>query len=325
MTKKIFIGSSSEAEKSGYVAEVARIIRKARYEPLPWNDGFPVGALLMNTLDQLPREVYGAVLLATPDEKCERQGVEVCAPVPNVIFEYGFLSARLTPRRVALCKFHGADLPSDLGGMKVIEVGASSNDDASHVFDVKVEKELVKWLKGLPTTANGISPICQANGYSGRWTIANSFSRWRGHELGPDEEVYFEGECFLIIPDSGEGGTGVQVGKLSVRLHDYRADFFCKNDVLEATVGAADGALSLRVVVRERIEIPKPQEKTQEPQEAGPDPDFDVKGTEFKLTLKPEGDQTLKGHHEKPKSTDERYQFAEETYKHIGFGRSASS
>jgi predicted nucleotide-binding protein len=109
-TRKIFVGSSSEAVK---VAELlAKVIKQAGMEPVVWNTIFPAGDILLENIEQLPSSVDGAVLVATPDVVCERRGEPFfapvaerrgepfSAPVANVIFEYGYLAARLTRLRV---------------------------------------------------------------------------------------------------------------------------------------------------------------------------------------------------------------------------------
>lgn len=66
---------------------------------------FPAGQTLIERIESFPHEFDGAVLLATPDLSCARQGKSFVAPASNVIFEYGYLSSRLTRRRVVICRF----------------------------------------------------------------------------------------------------------------------------------------------------------------------------------------------------------------------------
>src|SRR4029077_20135036 len=90
-----------------------------------WDTGaFPVGSTLLERIDSLANEFEGAVLLFTPDVHSVRSGQTADEPVSNVMFEYGYLSARLTRQRVAICLFENADLPSDLQGVKVMNAGA---------------------------------------------------------------------------------------------------------------------------------------------------------------------------------------------------------
>src|SRR5215475_2925412 len=120
MTKnrKIFVGSSTEAlNEAGFIAKV--IEKQPGMEAIVWNgDAFVVGRTLLETIERLPFDYHGAVLLATPDVACNRNRKSFDSPVNNVVFEYGYLAARLGRDRVAICRFKDAEVPSDLGGMK---------------------------------------------------------------------------------------------------------------------------------------------------------------------------------------------------------------
>src|SRR5215208_4349413 len=100
--RKIFIGSSLEALNQAEL--VAKVIDQAGMHPVLWKTIFPAGNILLEKIEQLPNMVDGAVLLATPDLVCDRQGKneQFSAPVANVVFEYGYLSARLSRKRVAI-------------------------------------------------------------------------------------------------------------------------------------------------------------------------------------------------------------------------------
>src|SRR5882762_3064764 len=97
----IFVGSSTEAQK---LAEaVAEIINTHEgTQAVLWNALFPAGIILLEQIERLPDEVSGAVLLATPDLECRRNETTVAAPIANIVFEYGYLSARLGRRRVSI-------------------------------------------------------------------------------------------------------------------------------------------------------------------------------------------------------------------------------
>jgi predicted nucleotide-binding protein len=87
--------------------------------PVVWDIGaFPVGSTLLERIDSFADEFAGAVLLFTPDVDSVRSGQTADKPVSNVMFEYGYLSARLTRQRVSICLFENADLPSDLQGVR---------------------------------------------------------------------------------------------------------------------------------------------------------------------------------------------------------------
>ena len=83
--RAIFIGSSSEA--TGLAAKIASAIAAAGMSPVAWNMGaFPAGQTLIERIESFPHEFDGAVLLATPDISCARQGKSFVGPASNVIF-----------------------------------------------------------------------------------------------------------------------------------------------------------------------------------------------------------------------------------------------
>ena len=82
--------------------------------------------LVLPRLEQLSAgDLGGGHRLATPDEAHADAGTGgpiARRAVPNVVFEYASLAARLRPRRVALCKFEGVMIPSDLHGLTTIQI-----------------------------------------------------------------------------------------------------------------------------------------------------------------------------------------------------------
>ncbi len=84
--RAIFVGSSSEA--TGLAAKIASAVAAAGMSPVVWNMGaFPAGQTFLERIENLPYELDGAVLLATPDIRCSRRGKSFLAPASNVIFE----------------------------------------------------------------------------------------------------------------------------------------------------------------------------------------------------------------------------------------------
>lgn len=67
---RIFIGSSSEALKvAKLVARVIEDVGEGGMQPVIWNrDAFVLGMTLLETIESLPLDYHGAVLLATPDK-----------------------------------------------------------------------------------------------------------------------------------------------------------------------------------------------------------------------------------------------------------------
>jgi len=93
----------------------------------------------------------------------------------------------------------------------------------------------------------------QIHKYSGAWVIQNSFSRWRNRKITAPNKVSFDGRALLIIPIHGEGGIGVQIGKLQVSVDNYHATYEIVNEVQKASVDK-DGILRMQVkVIRRRL------------------------------------------------------------------------
>jgi hypothetical protein len=315
---RIFIGSSSEALKVAKL--VARAITEAgdgSIEPVIWNrDAFVLGMTLLETIESLPLDYHGAVLVATPDKYSSRGDKTVWDPVPNVVFEYGYLAARLTRKRVAICKFGEAEIPSDLQGLKVVEVKDYDYKEPS-ALPKTATKELRSWLNQLPRLADKIPPVSQVHGYSGTWNVESRFSLWRGLEVEPPDKVYFDGKTFLVLQDDGESGSGVQIGKLYILIGDYRATYEIVNQILAASVDAK-GTLRMRLKVVRRE---GPKDKQGKP---NPKLSEGLANKEFDLELKPRPgkSKTLQGRHEY-RSATVIYQRASEHWGYAGlFGSS---
>jgi CAP12/Pycsar effector protein, TIR domain len=182
MEPRIFVGSSSEAVE--LAREVGAAIDTAGMTAVVWDTGaFPVGSTLLERIESLAEEVEGAVLLFTPDVHAVRAGKADEEAVSNVIFEYGYLSARLTRQRVAICLVDDAVLPVDLLGVKVIQAGtiayrsgvAGGAGDRTPELPDRLSDELRFWLEALPRRAERIPPVVQLHGYSGTWEIETRF------------------------------------------------------------------------------------------------------------------------------------------------------
>jgi hypothetical protein len=248
MQRKVFVGGSWEATE--LAAKIASAISAAGMSPVVWNMGaFPAGQTLLERIENLPYEFDGAVLLATPDIRCMRRGKSFLAPASNVIFEYGYLSSRLTRRRVAICRLGNAEMPSDLEGVKVIE-GIDVGYDAPELPQ-RVRSEITSWLDALPQLAAGIAPVTQFHGYSGRWEIENSFDLWRGLKIEHPDFISFRGIAILSIPPNGRGGTGVMYGATYISVQDYKSRLDVANEIRDATADD-NGGLRLRIEVIHR-------------------------------------------------------------------------
>jgi hypothetical protein len=304
---RIFVGSSSEALELAEV--VGHVIQQAGLTPILWNSGaFRPGRTLLEEIESFPREVQGAVLLATPDLRCIRGDEEFWAPAPNLLFEYGYLGGRLTRDRVAICRIDDAEMPSDAHGVKLIE---STRSDLCGTEPPRgFVAELTNWLSGLCTLAPGIPPTVQLHGYSGKWEVHNSFSMWRGLSLNGPDQVHFDGTAYLTIPLTGKGGRGVIYGASYIALSGYQARHYNVNEVLVATV-SANGVLELLIEVRQRILT----------FEQGHPPDQrlrdELRDKRFNVSLTPDPDKVgvLRGRHTYRQGL-RLFNFADEEYTH---------
>jgi hypothetical protein len=286
--------------------------------PVLWDaDAFPVGSTLVERIESLADEFDGAILLLTTDVHSVRGGRTFEEPVSNVMFEYGYLSARLTRPRVAICLVEGADLPSDLLGVKVIQAGApdhrtpknGNTPQETPELPAALIRELGVWVSGLPRLAERIPPIVQLHGYSGIWRIDTRFEVWRGMPVTRPDEVFWYGFTSLLIPTSGRGGRGVMYGSAHVNWAGYRSRYDVVNEVREASVDR-HGVLRLRALVLRRElaheEGAIPDERLRG--ELGPPKEFDIR-------LEPASglSRELRGVHQYTRGT-EIYQAAVERY-----------
>jgi hypothetical protein len=280
---------------------------------------FPVGSTLLERIESLAEEVEGAVLLFTPDVHAVRAGKTTEEAVSNVMFEYGYLSARLTRQRVAICLVDDAALPTDLHGVKVIQAGtigyrpgaAGGAGDRTPELPDRLIDELRFWLEALPRRAERIPPVVQLHGYSGTWEIETRFDVFRGMQVTPPDEVYWFGFTLLFIPPSGRGGKGIMYGSSHMNWRGYRAHHDSLNEVREATVDER-GFLTLRVfilrrqLVREEGILPDDRFRT------------DLPAKDYYVRLKPVDGQAgeLRGAHQYTRGV-EAFQQATERYRHI--------
>lgn len=162
--------------------------------------------------------------------------------------------------------------------------------------------------------------IYQVHKYSGTWIVQNSFSRWRRRNITEPDKVSFDGKTLLVIPLNGEGGVGVQIGRLQVRVDNYRATYEIVNEVQRASVDKDETLrMQVKVIRRQLIEEDPPAPKDAHAK----DPYADLRGrlenASFPLVLKPVADTPLRlegyHHHEDALYKD---QIASEKYVYAG-------
>jgi hypothetical protein len=258
IVRKIFVGSSSEAEPMANKV-LGEQIERAGMELVKWRGIFQPSGYPLEVFERsLPQEVIGAILVATPDIFGQRTDARFASPVANVILEYGLLAARLGRSRVAICEFGDVTLPSDLEGLATVR-GGIYEKDGRLALPQPASEQLQRWLQGLPHVAEQIPPIRQLHGYSGRWKVKSVFRRWRGRDLNDAEEVTFDGSTSMFIGVDGERGWGMQMGVLSVSFTGgYEASFRVSNEIVNVVL-SPEGSLELTINVRHRYLIGKPK------------------------------------------------------------------
>jgi hypothetical protein len=216
MSKKIFVGSSKEA--LGEAREIGEVLEGIEgVKPIIWTSAFKTGGITFLEIERLTAEVDGAIFIASPDDHAVYRGENVKAPRDNVIFEYGFFVSALTRRRVALCRYNEAKLPSDFGSVTNINMGAFSPGKS---LTQEARRQIIEWVGSIAPISPGLAATKVFHGLSGVWELDIHFTRWRGIELGALEHVSIHSKMSLNInPDLGFG-SGFSVGALFGTVKD---------------------------------------------------------------------------------------------------------
>ncbi|HWR96925.1 MAG TPA: TIR domain-containing protein [Candidatus Methanoperedens sp.] len=150
MPKEVFLASSSEGrEAAERIAAVLEDVPGVKSRL--WYKEFHSGDITFVRIQELSREVAGAIIVATPDDDSVIRGEAARVPRSNVVFEYGFLSSSLGLSRVALCRYDTVHIPSDLGGVTYIPMGRWPSKEIDAQATVKIKD----WARDLPQDALG--------------------------------------------------------------------------------------------------------------------------------------------------------------------------
>jgi hypothetical protein len=264
--KEIFIGSSKEGLEQA--TQVAAVLSEAQdVKPLLWTECFKLGDITFLGIENIARRVAGAVFLATPDDDSVIREQRVRIPRANVLFEYGYLSAMLTRNRVALCRYTGAELPSDFAGVTYVPMGPF---EPTKPLDHQARARLKSWATELPAIQVGFSPTCQLHGYSGCWQTETIYGVYRHILLKDPDYVAVNGKMLLQIPPDGNGGVGSFYGNLQIQIGNCYAEFEVSERVIDARV-FGDGSMKIRNAMQSRQRI---RLEGEPPQRDGFEPDF---------------------------------------------------
>jgi hypothetical protein len=286
--KEIFIGSSKEAlEQATQVVAVLSEVDGVK--PILWTECFKVGDITFMGIETLARRVAGAVFLATPDDDSIIRDQKVRTPRANVLFEYGYLSAMLTRSRVALCRYGGAELPSDFAGVTYIPMGPF---EPGKPLDHQARVKLKSWAAELPAIQAGFAPTCQLHGYSGLWQTQTVYQVWRRMQVKDPDYAVIYGKLILQIPPDGNGGVGAHYGSMQVQIGNCYAEFEISDRVVDAKV-LPDGSMKLRnsMQSRQRIRL-----EGEPPQRDGFEPDMrGARELDLFITCPPDEPGVLRG------------------------------
>ena len=287
--KEIFVGSSKEALE--HATQVAAVLSEAKdVKPLLWTECFKLGDITFLGIEDIARRVAGAVFLATPDDDSVIREERVRTPRANVLFEYGYLTAMLTRRRVALCRYNGVELPSDFAGLTYVPMGTF---EPTKALDHQAKVRLKSWATELPAIQAGFSPTCQMHGYSGLWQTETVYQVWRRIQFKDPDFAVVSGKMILQIPPNGDGGAGCFYGNLQVQIGNCYAEFEISDRVIEAKV-FADGSMKIRNAMQSRQRI---RLEGDPPQRDGFEPDLrGARVIDLLIHCPPDEPGVLRGH-----------------------------
>jgi hypothetical protein len=254
--KRIFIGSSSEA--LGEAKQIFSILLDDDVKPVIWNDIFPPSILTFQAIEKESREVSGAIIVATPDDRSIIRRRKYWVPRTNVMIEYGYFSAILGRERIALCKYEDVTLTTDLMGLTYIDMGKFPEPGDTRILTTDVSDKIRKWAKSLPDVFNGIPNSDVLHGYSGTWEIMMSFEKWRGHIIREPDYAMVTGKMILHIPMPSFGesvqGSGSALAQLSASVNGLSADFLVSDEISYVQV-EKDGTLKFKSSTHNRQRV----------------------------------------------------------------------
>lgn len=157
---KIFIGSSSRMIP--LVDEIARCLDSHGHEPLPWREIFKHGDITIDRLFAQAREVQGAILVFSEDDKIEHEGNTRYQPGGNILIEFGLFLGCLGRKRAIICNHGKNRKPSDLAGLTYFDVGNQIDKIHQDAWDKLGlwAAELTREITG-PFDEDGITQVFQ--------------------------------------------------------------------------------------------------------------------------------------------------------------------
>lgn len=133
--RKVFIVHGHNEE---YIQKVARFLEKLECEPIILKEQANSGRTIIEKFEDLSNAAYGVVLYTACDKGSVNNDNSELKPRArqNVIFEHGYLFAKLGRERVCALVEEGVEIPSDLAGVLYVHI-----DDAD-AWKFKLAKEM---------------------------------------------------------------------------------------------------------------------------------------------------------------------------------------
>jgi hypothetical protein len=218
LDKLIFVGSSSAdrelaSQVTGCLSKIPNVKGKC------WTEEFPLGLLTFEALERMLRTCAGAVfIVASVDDRGR--------PNENIMIEVGLVAGRMGRTRVALCTNGSVHLPSDLAAVTKIEnmlappnsplPGTEETASIRGTISTLAAERLRDWATTLPAMLQGVPCTQVLHDYSGHWQVVLDFEKWRTKVVGSGF-AGLSAEVLLHIPCNGLAGSGILVGKLTLR------------------------------------------------------------------------------------------------------------
>jgi hypothetical protein len=218
--KYIFVASSTEAK--AHAEKLCDVLRTPKIEPLMWEQFFKPGYVPLEAIKSVTKKCSGAIVVASPDDRGVIRDREVALPRANVMLELGLLSAAFGRGSIALCRFDDVELPTDLQGFTYVALGKFKHCESKGevLLENRTMDVLGEWAASLQDTIDDVPRTNLVHGYSGKWKIKLTFTKWRHIEITERSYANVYGHLQLHIPAHGQKGEGIAHGEMAVCLVD---------------------------------------------------------------------------------------------------------
>lgn len=252
MQKTVFIASSEEAWH--IAARLGEMLEAVGVKPLLWKSAFQPGTLTFEGIEDVARKVSGAIVIASPDDATDIRGRKVRTPRANVMIEFGYLTCALGRRRVALCRFDGANLATDLRGLTFVSLGRWDDDVDGEAWVLPKEAATVlrQWTRSLPSVLPNVPGYRMGHGYSGRWKLAMRMDKWRDRNIEGAERCDVDGFLDLFMMTDRDNGFGFLSATHDISLATVAGRIRVADRVMNVCVDAS-GNLTFETTIHSRM------------------------------------------------------------------------